>query len=83
MGGDTVDADAVGTGVASIIKQIIWYTSILGVLSITYAGILYILSYGEEEKTKKAKTLIMYALIGTFASVSAYAIVDFVSRFSA
>jgi hypothetical protein len=35
---------------------------VIAVIAVMYGGIMYLLSSGEEEKTKKAKNIIIWAL---------------------
>lgn len=49
-------------------------------LIIIYAGIQYILSRGEPEKTKKARDTIIYAAVGLGIAVLAFSIVTFVTK---
>ena len=51
-------------------------SGILAILALTYAGILMMLSYGDESKVKSAKSIIQYALIGVVLSGAAYAIIE-------
>jgi hypothetical protein len=39
------------------------YTSVIAVIALMIAGIMYLISGGEEEKIKKAKRWIIWALI--------------------
>lgn len=50
----------------------------VAVLIITIAGLQYVLSQGDPQKTAKAKDTILYAVIGLVLSLSAYFIVTFV-----
>lgn len=50
----------------------------ISVLVITLAGIQYIMSGGDPQKTAKAKDTIMYAVIGLAVSILAFTIVSFV-----
>jgi len=43
-----------------------------------YAGFLYLTAAGDEEKVKKAKNLIVSAVIGMILILSSYAIASFV-----
>lgn len=42
---------------------------------------MYLISSGDEEKTKKAKNVIIWALIGVFLSVGAMALINIVNNF--
>ncbi len=67
---------SIDTSIAKIIKQAIMLSGILAILALTYAGILMMLSYGDESKVKSAKSIIQYALIGVVLSGAAYAIIE-------
>jgi len=43
---------------------------------------LYLLSSGDEEKTKKAKNVIIWSLVGVFVSLSAYGIIEIINNFN-
>lgn len=51
----------------------------LSVLFICYGGFKYVTSQGEPDKIQKAKDTILYSVIGLVVSISAYAIVAFVT----
>lgn len=73
--GDESDAEAV---VQSILETVFFWTGIVAVIVIIIGGIFYITSQGEPGKVAKAKTTILYAVIGLIISLSAFAIVHFV-----
>jgi ABC-type Fe3+ transport system permease subunit len=57
----------------------IWYiVGAIAVISIIYSGFLYVSARGDESKVKKAKTSLVYAIVGLVVAVSAYAITNFV-----
>lgn len=66
----------VANSIAKIIKQAIMFAGVLAIMSLTYAGILMMLSYGDENKVKSAKSIITYSLIGILLSGAAYAIIE-------
>lgn len=68
--------EGVATSIGKIIKQAIMFSGILAIMALTYAGILMMLSYGDESKVKSAKAIIQYALIGVVLSGAAYAIIE-------
>jgi hypothetical protein len=65
--------------VSGIIQEAIKYVGILAVLSLTYGGFLFMTAFGEDEKIKKAKTLVQYSITGVILSITAYSIVDIVN----
>ncbi|MCU0679703.1 MAG: pilin [Planctomycetes bacterium] len=78
-----VDSGAWGF-VTSELGRIIGYAlSFVGVIFLVlmiYGGILWMTAQGNEEQTKKAKTLIVDAVIGLVIVMSAYAITAFVGQ---
>lgn len=53
-----------GDTIANIIAFFISLTAILSVMTMTWASIQMILAVGEDEKIKKARYMIIYAIIG-------------------
>lgn len=64
----------------SVIALLIQYVAVFAVLAVMYGGIMYLISSGDEEKTKKARTIIIWALVGTLISVSAYTLITMLNR---
>jgi hypothetical protein len=62
--------------IGKIIKEVIKYVGLLAVMALTYGGIIFMLSYGDDGKIKNAKKIVTYALIGIVVSGAAYAIID-------
>ena len=69
------------TGVVGIIGKIITYVNgflmLACVLLVIYAGWLVLISAGDEEKLKKAKSTILYVFIGFIVLVASHAIFRF------
>ncbi len=63
--------------IAKIFNYFNTFLTILCVLMIVYAGWLVLISWGEEEKLKKAKNIILYILIGFVILVGSHAIFRF------
>jgi len=42
---------------------------------------MYLVSSGDEEKTKKAKNIIIWALVGVIISMSAYGLISIINNF--
>ena len=70
------------TFVTNIISEMIQYVAVIAVLSLMFSWIMYLVSWWEEEKTKRAKNWIMWSLIGVFLSISAYGIVKIINNLS-
>ena len=63
----------------AIIEILLRVAAIVAVGVIIYAGIGYITSQGEPEKTAKSKNMLINALVGLAIAVSATAIVSFLA----
>lgn len=66
----------------NLISLMIQYITVFAVLAVMYGGIMYLVSSGEEEKTKKAKNIIIWALAWVFLSVAAWSIIGILNNFS-
>ena len=64
----------------SIIWEIIQFVAVVAVISLILSGLMYLISWWEEEKTKKAKTWIIWSLIWVFLSISAWWIIGILNR---
>lgn len=64
-----------------IIRYALGLTSILFLGYTVYAGYLYVSAAGESEKIETAKKTIKYGVIGILITLSAYSMLEFVSRF--
>jgi hypothetical protein len=64
-----------------VIASWIQYVAVIAVIAVMYGGIMYLLSSGEEEKTKKAKNIIIWALAWVFVSVLAWSIIQILNNF--
>ncbi|OIP54409.1 hypothetical protein AUK10_00870 [Candidatus Gracilibacteria bacterium CG2_30_37_12] len=65
--------------IVKVIKETIKYIGILAILAISWGGLQFLTSIGNDEKVKHAKHTIIYALIGVLLSVMAYTIVDIIN----
>lgn len=64
--------------IGRLIQAILGILGIVFVILIIYAGVLYMTAAGDDEKVKKAKNLMIQAVIGIVIIVAAYAISSFV-----
>lgn len=74
------DTDAVGflqTRTGEIIGLVLSFIGVIFLLLMIYAGISWMVSAGNQEKVKKARDLMINAVIGLIIVLSAYAIVAF------
>ena len=61
--------------VTEIIKIVLRLLGLVGVILVIYGGFMWMTSAGNEEKLKKAKTILRVAIIGLAIVLLAYAIV--------
>lgn len=66
-------------GVNAIIKRGLQVVAGLSVLALIWAGITYVTSYGDEEKTKKAKKIILWTAAGLATGLGGWAVIDLVN----
>jgi hypothetical protein len=65
--------------VTNIIQLALGIIGVLAILMITVSGLRYITSAGNPEKTSKAKSGIIYALVGLMVAIAAEGIVTYVA----
>lgn len=65
--------------VVLIIKEAIKYVGLIAILVVSWGGIQFLTSIGNDEKVKHAKQTVIYALVWVLLSVVSYTIVDIVN----
>jgi len=70
--------DILGNIIATWIK----YVAVIAVIAVMIGGIMMLVSSWDEEKTKKAKNVVIYALIGVLVSVLAWSIIGIINNMS-
>lgn len=65
-----------------VIGYFIQFVAVVAVLSLMISGIMLIVSWGEEEKFKKAKTWFTWSLTGVVLALMALYIINFINRLS-
>ena len=78
--GWTPNGDSVMTASINIITLIIKLVSVFAVIALMISGIMYMISSWEEDKTKKAKSWIIWSLAWVVLSTSAYYIVGLIDN---
>ena len=68
--------------IGNIISLMIQYIAVLAVLAIMLGWIMYLVSSWDEEKTKRAKNVIIWALVWVFLSITAWSIIAILNNFS-
>jgi len=74
-GCDTDDVKIIEKVGSNIIAEMIKYVAVLAVIALMISGVMYMFSDWEEEKTKKAKSWILWSLTAVVLSISSYYIV--------
>lgn len=78
---DTLPKNNLGNSdVQNILSIVFGIAAAVSVLMIVIAGFRFIAGEGNPEETSKAKSTILYAIVGLFVSLSAEAIVAFVLK---
>ncbi len=72
------DSVTISSVIANLVQALLGLTGIIFVVMTVYAGILYMTAAGDDTKVKKAKGLLVKALIGLIIIASAYTITAFV-----
>jgi len=79
-GGSVSGSNAPITFIGNLIAEVIKYVAVFAVIALMISGILYLISGGEEEKIKKAKTWIIWSLVGVLLSVSSWFIINLINN---
>jgi len=66
--------------ITSLIEELILFVSVFAVIALIISGVMYLISWWEEEKTKKAKTWIIWSLVGVILSISAWGIINMLNN---
>ena len=74
--GETVDVERGRELIVSITNFLVSAIATIAVAAFVYAGFLYILNFGNEEMTGKAKKIMFGAIIGMVLAAAAFAIVS-------
>ena len=64
--------------IVSILNQVYIVAGMVAVITIVIAGLAYVASRGNAERTKQARNAIMGALVGIVIIISAFAVTQFV-----
>ena len=63
-----------------LITTFIKYVAVIAVISLMLSWIMYLLSWWEEEKVKKAKSWIIWSLAWVIFSISAWSIINLINN---
>lgn len=64
-----------------LILFVLSFTALIALVVLIVGGISYMLSFGNEEKTRRAKTIVLYALVGLVVIGASFLIVLTVAQF--
>ena len=70
---------SLGANVTQLINYVLGFLGLVAVAMLIYAGVMMVISAGNEEGVTKAKKLIIYAVIGIVIILLSYSIVTFVT----
>lgn len=70
--------EAGSSQIETVLQVVFIIAGVVSVFMITIAGLNYVISSGDPQKTAKAKDTILYAVIGLVISVLSFTIVRFV-----
>lgn len=73
--GDAKDAKEIAKNIISVL---LWIVGIASIIVIIYSGITFVTSAGNPSQIARAKTMLLYAVVGLVVSILAYAIVNFI-----
>ncbi len=68
-----------GVAIGKVMKAVFQLMGMIAVVVVIVGGIQYAVSSGDPKRTARAKETILYAVIGIVISLSAYAIVTFIT----
>jgi len=73
--------EAVKDLVKKVSKGVIAFGALLAIGAIVFSGVQYTMSYGDDEKIKKAKSTGVYAIMGLILLLVAFPFVDIMINF--
>ncbi len=72
--------DSVNTIIKAVVNTLLFLIGVAAVIVIIFGAITYTASGGEADAIKRAKNMILYAVVGLVIAFSAYAIVNWVLK---
>ncbi len=73
-----IDRRPLGDAVKSMVNYFLGILGFIAVLTFVYAGVLWVISAGEEEQITKAKKIMTYSALGILVIILSYSIVRFI-----
>jgi len=66
--------------VTNIVWQVIQFVAVIAIIALILSGLMYLLSWWDEEKVKKAKSWIIWSLAWVLLSISAWGIISILNN---
>lgn len=66
---------SVGTQLRTVLLWLLAIVAILGIIGFVVAGVLYVTAAGDEDQIAKAKSTMMYSIIGVIVALLGYIVV--------
>jgi hypothetical protein len=76
---DAVQGPSVAQLVTNVVGILFFVVGAASVIVLIVAGIMFVVSAGNENQTKQARNAILYAVVGIIVSVAAFAITSFIN----
>ena len=76
---DAVQGPSVSELVTNVVGILFFVVGSASVIVLIVAGIMFVVSAGNEKQTKQAKDAVLYAIVGIIISVAAFAITSFIN----
>lgn len=67
-----------GPFIFTLLTVVLFFMAALGILVLVVGGVMYITSFGDEDKARRAKQVVLYALTGLAIIMLAGVMVNFV-----
>ena len=77
---DGSDSDIGIETIANVIWLLIQYVAVIAVIALILSGMMYLISWGDEEKAKKAKSWVTWSLVWVILSISAWWIINMLNK---
>ena len=68
--------------IVNLIWEVIQFVAVIAVIALIISWILYIISWWDDEKVKKAKSWITWSLVWVLLSISAWWIINMLNKFT-
>ena len=78
LGGTDASLKSVSDTIFIVIKFALDLAGMVGFIIILYASVLYVISFGDENKAETAKKTLLWSIIGMIAVASAWFLVYFI-----